>query len=103
MFGLTASLTGHLLYAYRHHHHASPLAQPLVHTLPHRLDPNRGWSYPLFIRVSLEPGWCRSPQSQGGHRMGLHADVLLGPKGREVMVLRALEQERSVTEAALAA
>jgi hypothetical protein len=35
--------------------------------------------------------------------MGLHADVLLGPKGREVMVLRALEQERSVTEAALAA
>ena len=35
--------------------------------------------------------------------MRLHANALLGPKGREVMVLRVLEQGWSVTEAALAA
>jgi transposase InsO family protein len=35
--------------------------------------------------------------------MRLHANALLGPKGREVMVLRVLEQGWSVTEAAQAA
>jgi transposase InsO family protein len=35
--------------------------------------------------------------------MKLHANALLGPKGREVMVLRVLEQGWSVTEAAEAA
>jgi transposase InsO family protein len=35
--------------------------------------------------------------------MRLHANALLGPKGREVMVLRVLEQGWSVTEAAEAA
>jgi transposase len=35
--------------------------------------------------------------------MKVHANALLGPKGREVMVLRVLEQGWSVTEAAQAA
>jgi len=35
--------------------------------------------------------------------MKVHANAPLGPKGREIMVLRVIEQEWSVTEAAMAA
>src|SRR4051812_40124229 len=35
--------------------------------------------------------------------MKVHANAPLGPKGREIMVLRVLEQGWSITEAALAA
>ena len=35
--------------------------------------------------------------------MKVHANAPLGPKGRETMVLRVLEREWSVTEAAAAA
>src|SRR6202049_2894794 len=42
-------------------------------------------------------------RSQGGHRMKVHANAPLGPKGRETMVVRVLEQGWSRTQAAAAA
>jgi transposase IS481 family protein len=51
----------------------------------------------------LEAGWCRSHQSQGGHRMRLHANARLSLKGRELLVGRVETAEWSLTEAAEAA
>jgi transposase InsO family protein/transposase len=41
--------------------------------------------------------------SKGGHRMKVHANAPLGPKGRETMVLRVVDEGWSITEAAAAA
>src|SRR6185437_1000193 len=57
----------------------------------------------LFIRASLEAGWCRSHQSQGGHRMKLHANARLSLKGRELLVDRVERAGWSLTQAAEAA
>src|SRR5690242_7618224 len=57
----------------------------------------------LFIRASLEAGWCRSHQSQGGHRMKLHRNARLSVKGRELLVERVEDAGWSLTQAAEAA
>jgi hypothetical protein len=41
----------------------------------------------LFIRASLEAGGVEATQSQGGHRMKLHANARLSVKGRELLVV----------------
>jgi hypothetical protein len=43
---------------------------------------------------SLEAEWCRSPQSQGGHRMKLHGNARLSVKGREPLIDR-VEHDRT--------
>src|SRR5262249_35865311 len=51
-----------------------------------------------------EAGRCQPAQfSNGGHRMKVHANAPLGPKGREFMVRRVLEQGWSLAAAAEAA
>src|SRR3954469_18518242 len=55
------------------------------------------------MRASLEAGGAGRHQSQGGHRMKLHANAALGPKGRLVMVRRVVEEEWSLAAAAAAA
>jgi transposase len=58
----------------------------------------------LFIRASLEAEWCQPAQfSKGGHRMRVHANAPLGPKGRLTMVRRVLEDGWSLAVAAEAA
>src|SRR5204862_2505889 len=57
----------------------------------------------LFIRASLEAGWCRSHQSQGGHRMKLHANARLSVKGRQLLVERVEVAGWSLSAAAEAA
>src|SRR5205807_2388034 len=41
------------------------------------------------IRAPLEAGWCQSHQSQGGHRMKLHANAGLSLKGPTHFVVLA--------------
>jgi transposase-like protein len=57
----------------------------------------------LFIRSSLEAGGVEATQIQGGHRMKLHANAPLGPKGRALMVSRVQEEGHTLAEAAEAA
>jgi hypothetical protein len=45
--GGLAWLTGHWLFALRHHYYSSPLARRIfLQALPRRLDPTRGWGIP---------------------------------------------------------
>jgi hypothetical protein len=47
--GAVLWLTGHWLYAYRHHVFCSPLARRIfLQYLPVRLDPTRGWGVPVI-------------------------------------------------------
>src|SRR3954465_2285372 len=57
----------------------------------------------LFIRASLEAGWCRSHQSQGGHRMKLHGNARLSVKGRALLIERVEVAGWSLSAAAEAA
>ena len=46
--GVLLWLVGHWHYALRHHVYKSPLAQRIFQqALPHRLDPTRGWAWPV--------------------------------------------------------
>jgi hypothetical protein len=46
--GVLFWLAGHWHYALRHHEYKSPLAQRAFQQfLPHRLDPTRGWAWPV--------------------------------------------------------
>lgn len=48
--GVLLSFAGHWHYALRHHVYKSPLAQRIFQqALPARLDPTRGWSWPVTI------------------------------------------------------
>ncbi len=46
--GLALWLAGHWHYALRHHEYKSPLARRVfLQVLPTRLDPTRGWAWPV--------------------------------------------------------
>lgn len=48
--GVLLWLVGHWHFALRHHEYKSPLAQRIFQqVLPHRLDPTRGWSWPVTV------------------------------------------------------
>jgi len=50
--GVLLWLAGHWHYALRHHVYKSPLAQRIFQQfLPDRLDPTRGWSWPVTITI----------------------------------------------------
>src|SRR4051794_39347547 len=55
------------------------------------------------MRASLEAESCQATQSQGGHRMKLHANAALSLNQRRRMVGRVVEQGWSLTKAAEAA
>lgn len=48
--GVLLWLVGHWHYALRHHEYKSPLAQRVFQqVLPGRLDPTRGWAWPVTV------------------------------------------------------
>ena len=48
--GLALWLVGHWHYALRHHEYKSPLAQRIFQQLlPARVDPTRGWAWPMIV------------------------------------------------------
>jgi len=60
--GVLLWLVGHWHYALRHHVYKSPLAQRIFQQLlPGRLDPTRGWAWPVTIARrsgrQLPPRW----------------------------------------------
>jgi hypothetical protein len=53
IIGLLLWLAGHWHYALRHHYYKSPLAQRIFQQLlPERLDPTRGWAWPVQDTVT---------------------------------------------------
>src|SRR5205807_3917409 len=56
-----------------------------------------------FIRAPLEAGSCQATQSQGGHRMDLHANAALSLNKRRLLCRRIVEQNWTLTKAAAAA
>jgi hypothetical protein len=60
--GFVLWLAGHWHYAVRHHAYKSPLAQRIFQqVLPARLDPSRGWAYPVTLV---------EPQRESSERQG---------------------------------
>lgn len=54
--GLLAWLAGHWLYAYRHHAYANRLVERIyLQLLPRKLDPTRGWGYPVHVQNAPPP------------------------------------------------
>jgi leucine-zipper of insertion element IS481 len=53
-----------------------------------------------FIRASLEAESCQATQSQGGHRMKLHANAALDLNGRRRLCERVIVEGWTVTKAA---
>src|SRR5580700_10699511 len=61
--GILLWLAGHWHYALRYHTYKSPLAQRAFQQfLPRRLDPSRGWAWPVTITNPSERQPPRQPQ-----------------------------------------
>ena len=61
--GVLLWLVGYWHYALRHHVYKSPLAQRLLQqVLPRRLDPTRGWAWP--VRITNRPGRHRPDRAR---------------------------------------